>query len=260
MYSGLPATGYGSTFLVVVGTMYEPRTYRHWVKDEGLVSFSVVVKETDLYIRASSNLRRKAYKLVLKYRGMLEEYIKRDPAFLTSLEPLAVGEDAPLIVKEMVRATSRVGVGPMAAVAGAIAEFVGNELLDFSPEVIVENGGDIFLKSSRKRMIGIYASKSPLTGRIGLEISGEDAPLGICTSSGTVGPSLSYGKADAVIVLSPSTTLADAAATAIGNLIVQPDDIPNGVEMAKGIEGLKGVVIIQDDKMGLWGEVKICQM
>jgi len=191
---------------------------------------------------------------------MLEEYIKRNPAFLTSLEPITVGEDAPLIVREMVRSTGRVGVGPMAAVAGAIAEFVGNDLLAFSPEIIVENGGDIFLKSLKKRMIGIYAGKSSLTGRIGLEINGEDTPLGICTSSGTVGPSLSYGKADAVIVLSPSTTLADAAATAIGNLIVQHGDIPKGVEMAKGIEGLRGVIIIQDDKVGLWGQVKICQI
>ena len=126
------------------------RAYRHWVKDEGLISFNVVVKETDLYIRASSNLRSKAYKLVLKYRSMLEEYIKRNPPFLTSLEPLTVGEDAPLIVKEMARSASRVGVGPMAAVAGAIAEFVGNDLLAFSPQVIVENGGDIFLKSLMK--------------------------------------------------------------------------------------------------------------
>ena len=109
-------------------------------------------------------------------------------------------------------------------------------------------------------MIGIYAGKSALNGRIGLEISGEETPLGICTSSGTVGHSLSYGKADAVIVVSSSTTLADAAATAIGNLIGQPSDIPNGIELAKGIGGLKGVVIIQDDKMGLWGEVKICQL
>jgi len=243
-----------------VGTMYEPRTYRHWVKGEGLVSFNVVVKETDLYIRASSNLRRKAYKSVLKYRSILEEYIKRNAAFLTSLEPLNVGEDAPHIVKEMAKSTNQVGVGPMAAVAGAMAEFVGNDLLAFSPEVIVENGGDIFLKSLRRRMIGIYAGKSTLTGRIGLEISEEDTPLGICTSSGTMGHSLSYGRADAVIVLSASATLADAAATAIGNLIVQPDDIPNGIELAKSIEGLRGVVIIQDDKMGLWGDVKICPL
>ena len=240
--------------------MYEPRTYRHWVKGKDLISFNVVVKETDLYIRASSNLKRKAHKLVLKYRDILERYIERHPSFVTSLEPLPVSDDAPHIVKSMSAATARVGIGPMASVAGAIAEFIGNELLAFSPEIIIENGGDIYLKSRGKRIVGIYAGKSPLTGKIGLEIKGQDTPLGICTSSGTVGHSLSHGKADAVIALSKSATLADAAATAIGNLIVQLNDIPGGIEFAKGIDGLKGVIIIKDDKVGLWGKVKICQM
>ena len=240
--------------------MYEPRTYRHWIKDKDLISFNVVVKETDLYIRASTNLEKRAYKLVLKYRNALESYISQHPAFLTSLEPLPVSDDAPRIIIEMSAAAEKVGVGPMASVAGAIAEFVGNELLAFSPEIIIENGGDIYLKSLEKRIVGIYAGKLPLTGKIGLEINGQDTPLGICTSSGTVGHSLSYGKADAVVVLSKSATLADAAATAIGNLIVQPGDIPNGLEFANGIEGLKGVIIIKGDKVGLWGDVKICQM
>ena len=240
--------------------MYEPRTYRHWVKGKDLISFNVVVKETDLYIRASRNLKSKALKLVLKYRDTLERYIERHPSFLTSLEPITVGDDAPRIVKSMSESARKVGVGPMASVAGAIAEFVGTELLTFSPEVIIENGGDIYLKSLEKRVVGIYAGKSPLTGKIGLEINGEDTPLGICTSSGTVGHSLSFGKADAVVVLSPSATLADAAATAIGNMIKQATDIPSGIEFAKGIEGLKGLLIIKDDQMGLWGEAKICQI
>jgi ApbE superfamily uncharacterized protein (UPF0280 family) len=238
--------------------MYEPRLYRHWVKDKDLVSFNVVVKETDLYIRASSNLKRKALKLVMKYRDMLEQYIERYPLFLTSLEPVVVAEDAPQIVTEMAQSARKAGVGPMAAVAGAIAEFVGNELLVFSPEIIIENGGDIYLKSTKTRLIGIYAGKSPLTGRIALEINGQDTPMGIGTSSGTVGHSLSLGRADAAIVLSRSATLADAAATAVGNLIIQPGDIPSGIERAQSIEGVTGVIIIKDDKMGLWGEVKIC--
>jgi len=190
----------------------------------------------------------------------LERYIERHPSFLTSLKPLPIGEDAPYIIKEMAEAAERVGVGPMATVAGAIAEFVGSQLLAFSPEVIVENGGDVYLKSLGKRMVGVYAGESPLTGKIGLEINGEDTPLGICTSSGTVGHSLSYGKSDAIIVLSKSATLADAAATAIGNLIIQPSDITRGVEFARGIEGLRGVVIIKDDSLGLWGEVKVCEI
>jgi ApbE superfamily uncharacterized protein (UPF0280 family) len=219
----------------------------------------VVVKETDLHIQASTNLKGKALKSVLKYRDMLERYIDQHPSFLTSLEPLTVANDAPRIAKLMSESANKVGIGPMASVAGALTEFVGYELLAFSPEIIVENGGDIFLKSSKQRLIGIYAGKSPLTGKIGLEINEPDAPLGICCSSGTVGHSLSYGKADAVIALSRSAILADAAATAIGNLILNSSDIPAGIEFAQGIDELLGVVIIKDDKMGLWGKVKISQ-
>ena len=238
--------------------MYQPRTYRHWIKGNDLISFNVVVKETDLYIRAATNLKSKARKLVLKYRDSLERYIERHPTFLTSLEPLPVDDNTPHIVRAMSEAASKAGVGPMASVAGAIAEFVGTELLAFSPEIIVENGGDIYLKSRDKRIIGIYAGESPLSGKIGLEIAGADTPLGICTSSGTVGHSLSYGKADAVIVLSKSATLADATATAIANLIKQPSDIPSGIELAKSIEGVSGTIIIKGNNTGLWGKVKIC--
>jgi ApbE superfamily uncharacterized protein (UPF0280 family) len=240
--------------------MYQPRTYRHWVKDKDLVAFNVTVKETDLYIRARSDLNSKAHELVLKYRQILEEYIEGHPSFLTSLEPVAVDDDAPPLVRDMAEAAQKAGVGPMSAVAGAIAEAVGSELLDFSPEVIVENGGDIYLKSLKQRLIGIYAGKSPLTGRVGLEIEGKDTPLGVCTSSGTVGHSLSFGKADAVIVLSRSTALADAAATAIGNRIIKPKDIPSGIEFAQTIKGLKGLVIIQGEQVGVWGEVKLGEM
>lgn len=257
VYTGLPPEGNGSAFLTY---MYEPRTYRHWSKDKDLVSFNVAVKETDLYIRAPTNLKRKALKLVVKYRHILERYIERHPAFLTSLEAFPVEQDAPRIVQSMAESAAKARVGPMASVAGAMAEFVGNELLSFCPEIIVENGGDIYLKSSKTRLIGIYAGQSPLTGKIGIEISKDDTPLGICTSSGTVGHSLSYGRADAVITLSKSAALADAAATAIGNLVKQPDDIPDGIEFARSIDGLLGVVVIEDDKIGLWGEVKMCQV
>jgi ApbE superfamily uncharacterized protein (UPF0280 family) len=238
---------------------YQPRTYRHWIEDKDLVSFTVTVKETDLFIRAASNLQRKALRLVEKYRGQLERYIEKNPDFLTSLQPLAVSPRAPRIASEMIEAGRKTGVGPMAAVAGAIAEHVGRELLDFSPEIIVENGGDIFLKISRKRTVGIYAGDSPLTGKIGLEISPQDTPLGICTSSGTVGHSLSFGKADAVVILAESATLADAVATAIGNRVKHPDDVNSAIAFGKDIRGLKGIVIIIGKNVGAWGNVKLCE-
>jgi len=237
--------------------MSEPRFYRHWIKDGGLVSFQVAVKQTDLYIRSQRNLRDKALDSVLKHRGSLEAYIKHHPLFLTTLEPYQAEDEAPAIVKEMARVSQLTGVGPMAAVAGAIAEAVGRDLLAFSPEVIVENGGDIFLKISKKRLVGIYAGQSAFTKRIALEILPRETPMGICTSSGTVGHSLSLGNADAVIALSPSAALADAAATALGNIVKAADDITEAIEKAQDITGLRGVVIIVGDKMGIWGKVKI---
>jgi ApbE superfamily uncharacterized protein (UPF0280 family) len=123
----------------------------------------------------------------------------------------------------------------------------------------VENGGDIFLKISRKRTVGIYAGDSPLTGKIGLEISPQDTPLGVCTSSGTVGHSLSFGKADAVVILAESAALADAAATAIGNRVNLPEDVNSAIDFCKNIRGLKGIVIIIGKNVGVWGEVKLCE-
>jgi len=238
-------------------SMHEPRFYRHWIKDSDLVSFEVTVKQTNLYIRSRRNLKDKALDSVLKHRGSLEAYIERHPLFLTTLDIYQAEAEAPAIVKEMARVSQLTGVGPMAAVAGVIAEAVGKDLLAFSPEVIVENGGDIFLKISKKRLVGIYAGQSAFTKKIALEITPGETPLGICTSSGTVGHSLSLGSADAVIVLSPSASLADAAATALGNIVKAADDIPMAIEKAQSIEGLRGVVIIVGDKMGVWGRVRI---
>jgi ApbE superfamily uncharacterized protein (UPF0280 family) len=239
--------------------MYEPRKYRRWIKNRDLVSFRAVVRETDLYISAQSNLKEIAVKSIKKHRKPLEEYIINHPIFLHSLEPYAVEDNAPAIVIDMTNAARIAGVGPMAAVAGAIAEAVGRDMLAYSPEVIVENGGDIFMKSLKKRLVGIYAGGSPFTGKISLEIEAEDTPLGVCTSSGTVGPSLSLGVADAVITLAPSAALADATATAIGNRIMAAADIDKEIEQGDNKYGLIGLVIIKDDRIGLWGRVKLAQ-
>jgi len=219
--------------------------------------FTVQVKETILSINAQQNLKRKALKAVLKYRTDIEGYISKYPEFLVSFQPLPVQEVIPEIVKEMLLAAKEASVGPMAAVAGAIAEYVGKGLIPFSSEIIIGNGGDIFMVSKKRRNIKIYAGNSSLTGKIALQIELEDTPLGICTSSGTFGHSFSFGKADAVIVIAKSTSLADASATAIGNLVKSVEHIPRAIEFAQGIKGLRGIVIIKDYEMKTWGEVKI---
>jgi len=240
--------------------MYEPRIYRHWIKEKDLVSFSALIKETDLYILARSNLTEKALKSIARHRDSIEQYIKGHPIFLTSLEPITVEQNAPAIVNDMALAARETGVGPMAAVAGAIAEAVGKDLLAYSTEVIVENGGDIFMKSNKKRTIGIFAGSSPFTGKIALEVDPHDEALGICTSSKTVGHSLSFGEADAVIAISKSTALADAAATAIGNRVKTNEDISVEIEKSQNINGITGIAIIKGENIGLWGDVKLIDL
>jgi len=145
----------------------------------------------------------------------------------------------------------------MAAVAGAIAEAVGRALLEESREVVVENGGDCFLRVDSPLQIGIFAGPSVLSEKLALRIRPEQTPLGVCTSSGTVGPSLSFGRADAVTVISPSAAIADAAATRIGNQVKNRGDINRALAVAPEIEGVLGVVIIMGDRVGAWGEVEL---
>lgn len=257
MHSRLPRQGNRSALLTTI--MYQPRDYRLLHRAKDLVSFEVMVKETDLSISAQSILKKEAEEAIIRYRAPLEEYIKSHPEFLTSLVPLPVQMDMPIVCRLMAESASKAGVGPMASVAGVIAELVGKELLRFSPEVIVENGGDIFIKTDKPRVIGIYAGEdSPFKDRLAIQILPEDSPIGVCTSSGTIGHSLSFGKADAVTVLAQDTGLADACATAIGNLVKTPDDFPVAIEFAKRIAGLNGIILVKGDKFGAWGKVRLC--
>ncbi len=238
--------------------MFKERTYRSWTAKGDLVPFGVVEGETDLAIYAAKRLEGPARAAVLTYRQDLERYIRKHPEFGTSLEPLNAGADAPMIVRAMADAAARALVGPMAAVAGAVAEFVGRDLLQFSGEMIVENGGDIFIRSAKKRILGIYAGdKSPFTGQLAIEIGPREEGVGVCTSSGTVSHSLSFGKSDAVVIISEDTALADAVATATGNILKTPDDIEKAIGFAKSVDGVSGVLVMIGDTMGSWGDIRL---
>lgn len=204
---------------------------------------------------ASSELVDIATDMVLQYRGYIEKFIEQHADFLDTLVPLEINEPTPKIIADMLDAGSRAGVGPMASVAGAIAEHVGLALLDYSDEIIVENGGDVFIKSNQPITIGIFANRSPLSLRVGLQIDPQKTPMAVCTSSGTVGHSISFGKADAACVVSNSCALADAAATAIGNRVKHKNDIAAALDFGKNIKGVGGIVIIKDDQIGMRGDL-----
>lgn len=236
---------------------YEPRFYRESMKSAGLASFEIAVNETDLYISADRDLSSLARTAAVECRFEIESFIVSNPVFATTFQPYPVNELAPLIVARMADAATKAGVGPMAAVAGAIAEYVGRALLAESREVIVENGGDIFIASASERRMAVYAGGSPLSNKLVLVIKPEQTPLGICTSSGTVGHSKSFGAADAAIIMSPNTALADAWATAIGNMVHSVDDLGKAVQAAQNAPGLTGALIIMGDQLAAWGSVEI---
>lgn len=233
------------------------RFYRNWCQAKHLTTFSVAVKETDLWIKAQSVLSKEAKEAILKYRVQIEKYIEFYPAFKNSLTPLPYDPFAPKIVRQMLQAAQKTGVGPMAAVAGALAQAVGEELLKYSDEVIVENGGDIYLKINSSVDVGIFAGNSPLSGRIGIKLSPRSTPLAVCTSSGKVGHSFSQGQADAVTVITKDAALADAAATAIGNLVKSKEDIPGAIKFGQELKDIEGLVIILGKHLAVWGQVEL---
>ncbi len=222
------------------------------------------IKETDLHIQADRDIQKRVEDLVFESRLQLEAHIMKSPRFFSSLIPIPKDCTAPPLIQEMYDSSQKAGVGPMAAVAGGVAEYVGNKLLDEGVgELIIENGGDIFLFRSIPSLISIFAGESPLSGKVGIELS-PPMPWGICTSSGTVGHSLSMGKADSVTVIARSTPLADAAATRIGNEVnrVGPvkESVDHALQVARDIEGVVGVVVICGDVLGAIGDVKLVKI
>ncbi len=237
--------------------MSSRRVYRNWVAGEGLVSYTVSIGSTDLHISTDRDLRQEALESAARHRHSVESYIHSHPRFATNLEPVDARPGAPSLVCDMAEA-ARIGrVGPMAAVAGAIAEAVGRDLLRSSREVIVENGGDVFMSVSSPRTVGLFAGGSALSGRIGLVIHPDDCPLGLCTSSGAFGHSLSLGAADTCTVLAHSAAVADALATSLCNRVRSADDLQCVLDPASLPPETVGVLVIVAGRVGLYGAIDL---
>ncbi len=199
-----------------------------------------------------------AYQALGEARSDIEHHIERDGEFARTLAPYQVEDtDAP-IVRSMASASASCGVGPMASVAGAIAEYVGRALLTESRSVIVENGGDVFLALSRPATLHLYAGEdSPFTDRVRLQVPNSARGLGVCTSSGQIGPSLSFGSADAVVAVAKNCAYADASATAIANRVHSPEDVAQVVQDCPKEFKLRGLVVAAGDRIGFWGDIKL---
>jgi len=221
-----------------------------------VTSYSLDFRKSHLNIACDRGLKGRARERLIAIYGDIERYIQKDPFFLISYTPVTVDRQAPNVVRDMANAAAQAGVGPMAAVAGAVAESVGTYLLENGArDVVVENGGDIFLKLQKERTIGIHAGCARLSNRLALRVRPDETPLGVCTSSATVGPSINLGEADAVTVVAKSTALADAAATAIGNRVKGRTGLQKALSFGRNIPHVRGVVIIKGKELALWGRL-----
>lgn len=244
--------------------IFEERTYRSQFNTSRFTGFEINYLETDVWIGINpssfkTEMKDIAFSKIKSLREKLDAYIKSEPFFQKSLKPFQPSEHAPLEAKEMALAAGKTGTGPMAAVAGLFAREVGREFMqNFRvEEMIIENGGDIFALLNKEMLLSVFAGSSPLSNRIGLAIPEEMGEFGICTSAGTVGPSLSYGKADAVVVICKDVLLADAFATAFGNKVKSPNDVEKVIHMSEKYPEIISMLIICEDQIGIRGDFEI---
>ncbi len=244
--------------------MFVERTYRRQFNSERFTSFEVKHLETDLWIGIDptsfkQEMKELAFEKIKALREKMDVYIKTEPVFQKTLKPFHPTENAPSEAKEMAAAAEIAGIGPMSAVAGLFAREVGEEILqNFSvEEMVIENGGDIYVLLKHELVLSVFAGESPLSERIGLAIPEGLGKFGICTSAGTVGPSFSAGKADAVVVICEDVLLADAFATAFGNWVKSPKDVEKVINKAEKFPEILALLIIYEDKIGIRGDFEL---
>lgn len=200
-----------------------------------------------------------AIKSIQHHRRELEKYVFTHPNFRYTLCPLRVESDVPHVVRVMVDSTRSLNIGPMAAVAGALADLAVQSMLESDVEVaIVEDGGEVSAHSGRVFNVGLYAGKTDLAGKIGFQIKPSECPIGIGTSSATVSHAFSFGEADAATVFADTAASADAAATAVCNAVKGSDieaSVQKGLTFAEKIGFVRGALIVRGDCVGVVGKI-----
>ncbi len=239
---------------------YSERSYRKRFAGTGRCGFTVEHRKTDVWVAVDeasydSGMEPCCREILVALWREMEGYLSADPEYESSLVPYEPAPDAPSIFRRMSVAGTRAGIGPMSAVAGACAEHLAVELRKRFPyrEIIIENGGDIYAELVRETDIAVFAGESPLSERVGFRIPAL-APIGVCTSSGTVGPSLSFGQADAVMIVCRDVLLADSYATAFANLVRHVDDVDRVIERIRNEKDILAGMVVMKDRLGICGD------
>ena len=240
------------------------RFYRKGMGPDRFNSFQLIHQESDIWFGLSpeaklESIKTFASKEIKALREKIDTYINNNPLFSKTLKPIEFDHSAPGIIKKMIIASKKAGTGPMATIAGTFSQYIGERIIrNFDPdELILENGGDNYLVINKPLLASIYAGNSPLSEKVAIKILPEYIPLGICTSAGSFGSSRSFGKADAVTIVSKNTILADAMATSLANKIKNKNDIDKIINQAEQIPEVLSCIIIKDDKLAVNGKLEI---
>jgi uncharacterized protein len=231
--------------------------YRKNVKTGEKYHWKVRYQYSDLLLSSDKDIASLIEEPLKEIYCCLNKCFKEDTAFLKSLSPVSIKPGYPEIIKKMCFLSAEFNVGPMAAVAGTINEFLAEKMNKHCESLIIENGGDLYLRSKKDRILGIYVKNKYFKDSISIRIKSKNMPCGVCASSGTFGHSLSLGKCDLAVVLSKSAITADAAATAVANSISCKDDIFKSIEHFKKYQSINGLLLIKENQIGLWGRIEL---
>jgi uncharacterized protein len=231
--------------------------YRNNVKSGEKYHWKIKYQYSDLLLSSDKNIAGLIEGPLKEIYFYLHKCFKEDPTFLRSLSPVSIKPGYPEIIKKMCLLSAGFNVGPMAAVAGTVNEFLAEKVNKYCGTLIIENGGDLYLRSKKDRILGIYVKNKYFKDSISIKIKSGNMPCGVCASSGTFGHSLSLGKCDIAVVLSKSAITADAAATAVANSISCKDDILKSIENFKGRPNIDGLLLIKEDQIGVWGNIEL---
>jgi len=237
----------------------EKSIYRSYIQKKEKFCWHIIYKYTDLLIHSDKDIKDKIEGPLKEFYEELEFVIKKYPSFLKSLSPLKIKPFFSQVIKKMCRLSEPFNVGPMAAVAGAVNDYISNHLLKYCGSLLIENGGDLFLSSKRDLNVGVYLKNNYFNNKLVLIVKARDMPCGLCASSSIFGHSLSLGKCDIAVAQSKSSIEADAAATALANSVMHVDDVEKSINHFKKIGNLTGLIIVKDNKIGIWGAVELCK-
>ncbi len=252
-------------------TTPQKKIHGHWQRQyrqqhaprQGESSFQLVLGESDLRILVGKEaddipvLRDKMRHTVEQLRADISSWALLYPEFRTSLAPLPLPKNAPEIVQRMYAGAQAAGVGPFAAVAGTLAHMLAMEHVSEVADIIIENGGDVYMYSTKERVVALLAQPQDAHAYLGLRFSAEQFPLALCASSATIGHSLSLGNGELAVVLAHEGALADAVATAMGNRLRDAASVQEALDYGQSVDGVRGLFVQCDDAMGVWGAMEL---